>query len=359
MLGDSTKLFSVCCLGYCHRHYLEDAIKSIYDIGYDSIEIIVVDDGSSDGSVELLEELRDSIPLKMKIISQKNTGNVGLNFNTAYRAASGELVAFLSLDDVYNPGVMLKQLAMMNSDSKLAFVASSKTVSIDDAGYVTDKADQLPLYSNPCNSIEDLLELEYSAFGSFYIQSAVFRKEVVDAVGVFDEDMTGDDIVLRTKVFRYIQENRSYRFAVLAENSFFYRLHGDNIHRNFARQLKIVTEYLDRYWPNRENPEMLVDWAYSFVSDHRFKDCIGFFSINARTANILANPRISSRLMASVRDEVSLYNRLARFLYSRSKLEGGRRKVVLLGFFAFEYSRKKKSRTSKHVGPPVHYSDYR
>jgi len=246
----------------------------------------------------------------------------------------------------------------MNADSGLAFVASSKTISINDEGYVTNKADQISLFERDGCSAQAMLELEYSEFGSFYAQSAIFRKDVVDAVGGFDEDMTGDDIVLRTKVLRYIDCNPQYRFTVLKECSFFYRLHRQNVHRNLARQMKIVTEYLDRYWPERSTPELLVDWTYTYVSDNKFEDCIGLFSLNPRTAALLSNPRIISGLRRSMKNELSLPNRFGRFLYSRIKLENERRRVVLLGCISFEYSRAKKAKKLKHGEALKHFSEY-
>ncbi|TBU79081.1 glycosyltransferase family 2 protein [Phytopseudomonas daroniae] len=360
MGGDKDgRLLSICCLGYCHASYLSDAIKSICAIDYDRIEVLVVDDGSSDNSVAMLEALSAAVPFKMTVIAQNNTGNIGLNFNNAYRLASGGLVAFISLDDVYNPAVMLKQIEMMNADSDLAFVASSKTVSIDDDGYVTTKAAQLPLYDQECNDVDGLLELEYAEFGSFYIQSAIFRKAVIDAVGAFDEDMTGDDIVLRTKIFRYLQSNSNYRFEILKENSFFYRLHGSNVHRNFFRQIRIVTEYLERYWPERENPKILIDWTCSYVSDNRFDDCVALFSMNRRTASLISDERIKSRLRVSIKNEVGFLRRLQRLIYNRVKLGGGKRKITLLGFWVFEYTRVKKTSVSTRVDGSVHYTAYK
>ena len=359
MPGNEKPLLSICCLGYRHANYLSDALQSICDIGYERMEVIAVDDGSGDDSVERLEAWRASVPFPMTVIAQDNTGNIGLNFNNAYRIASGELIAFIALDDVYHSRVMLKLIEMMCADQHLAFIAATKTVSIDDEGYVTGKADQLAVFGLEDASVEALLELEYEEFGSFYAQSAIFRKSVIDDVGGFDEDMTGDDIVLRTKVLRYVQSNPRYTFRILDECSFFYRLHRQNIHRNFGRQIRIVTQYLDRYWPDRPNPKILVDWSCSYVSDNRFDDSLEFFSLNTRTAGILAHPRIRSRLRKSLKEEVSLLNRFGRFLYSRTKLEAGRRNVVLLGFFTFEYSRKKKPKKSRHAGPPVHFSHYK
>ena len=64
-------LLSVCCLGYKHARFLEENVRSICAIDYPNIEIIAVDDGSQDNSVELLNRLAAEIPLKMTVIGQE------------------------------------------------------------------------------------------------------------------------------------------------------------------------------------------------------------------------------------------------------------------------------------------------
>tara|TARA_R110002126_G_scaffold280295_1_gene427591 strand:- start:593 stop:1654 length:1062 start_codon:yes stop_codon:yes gene_type:complete len=353
MSGGEIGLLSFCCLGYCHAKYLSDAIGSIRKVEYDLIEVIVVDDGSKDDSVSMLNAIAASVPFKMTVLAQENTGNIGLNFNRALQLAKGEFVAFLSLDDIYNPAVILSHIKSMVADPSLAFIASSKTVSVNDEGFVTEKAGQLKLSGSDISGISDLLELEYSEFGSFFIQSAIFRKEIVDAVGGFDEDMTGDDIVLRTKIFRYLDEHRRYSFKVLGNNSFFYRLHANNVHRDFPRQFKTVTQYLSRYWPDRESPSILVGWICSYVKDHQFEDYISIFGVNERASLLLMHSDVKKAIIQSLREEFGVVGMLSNKLYKRVKLGSDVRCVTLFGFIKIKYKRvTKKQRLMRH------YSSY-
>ena len=88
-------LCSICCLGYNHAEFLTECIVSIWDQTYRNIEIIAVDDGSSDKSVEILNQLKNRSPFKMTVISQSNTGNIGKNFNTAMKQFKGSLYLLL------------------------------------------------------------------------------------------------------------------------------------------------------------------------------------------------------------------------------------------------------------------------
>ncbi|KRF65864.1 hypothetical protein AO825_18440 [Pectobacterium brasiliense] len=353
MPGYNKNLLSICCLGYNHASFLAENIKSICNIDYPNIEIIAIDDGSQDNSVNLLRELSQKIPLRMEVISQENTGNIGKNFNNAYKVAKGELITFIALDDVYNPNVMLKQIEAMNNSPELAFSASSKAVSINNEGYVNENFQALSLYSQETQNIDDLLEFEYSEFGAFYIQGSIFKKSVIDAVGGFDEDMTGDDLVLRTKVFRYIQENPHYSFLIQKDNSCFYRLHDGNVHKNTIRQLKIVTEYLERYWPERENPKTLIDWYSAYIYSEKFDVYIKSFSLNNRAAGLLKEARVISEIKKSVKKEFSTIIKWWGRILKRNRFPDGKREITILSLFTIKYKKSMKKKK-----PQVHYSDY-
>lgn len=105
-------LCSVCCLGYNHANFLEQTIRSIWNDGYQDIEIIALDDGSSDESVKILNELADKSPFPMRVIAQENTGHIAKNINRLLKYASGEFVAVIALDDVYDKGCISKKAAI-------------------------------------------------------------------------------------------------------------------------------------------------------------------------------------------------------------------------------------------------------
>ncbi len=292
-------LVSVCCLGYKHAQYLKENITELWESEYRAIEIIVVDDGSGDGSVELLQELAGNSPFPMKIIAQENTGNVARNFNNAWREAQGEYICFISLDDVLCRDAILSKIALMQNNKQLAFVANSKIIGIDSASQPVDAVAPLTLDSIKNPSVDDLINLEYEEFGAFYLQGVLFRKDVVDAVNAFDEDMIGDDIVLRCKVFFYLKNNPQYSFKILDKPACYYRIHGGNVHKNTARQVKIVAEVLERFFPDKKNPEIFYEWVNSVILSSRFEDYIGLFAYNNRLNTLLLNKRIVRMLKSN------------------------------------------------------------
>ncbi len=297
MNGIEKGLLSVCCLGYNHARFISSCIKAIWVSKYEKIEIIVVDDGSSDDSLSILKGLAKESPFPMRLVFQKNTGNIGYNFNQALKVARGEFITFMSLDDVLHEKAIDRVLPKLIEHENLAFIVSSKIDTIDE----NDNRNARPVSPLQLDmmtgvTVDDLLELEWREFNSFYIQGCFWRKEIIDSVKGFDEDMTGDDIVLRTKVFLYLRAHPYYSFLILKDPLCRYRQHGSNISKNGIRQLRIVTEYLDRYCPDRENPPVLVRWVLDVLRKTPKQKWFDVFSLNERVLSLLKEDEIIALL---------------------------------------------------------------
>jgi glycosyltransferase involved in cell wall biosynthesis len=107
---------SVMIGAYNAAPYLGEAIESVLAQDYEPIELIVVDDGSTDGTTEVAR----SFP-EVKVIQQENGGN-GAARNRAVENASGELYAFLDADDRFTPGKLSLQKRALEAEPGLDMV---------------------------------------------------------------------------------------------------------------------------------------------------------------------------------------------------------------------------------------------
>lgn len=107
--------------------YLEPAIHSVLSQDFDSFELILVDDGSTDGSGQKCDEFAER-DKRIKVIHQENKGICSAR-NTALHAANGKYVAFADHDDVYLPG-LLKTVYEQAVGYNLDFVKFSKEYQI-------------------------------------------------------------------------------------------------------------------------------------------------------------------------------------------------------------------------------------
>ena len=111
-----TPLVSVMIGAYNAAPYLGEAIESVFAQDYEPIELIVVDDGSTDGTAEVARGFAG-----VRVISQENGGN-GAARNRAVEEASGDLYAFLDADDRFTPGKLTLQKTALDADPELDMV---------------------------------------------------------------------------------------------------------------------------------------------------------------------------------------------------------------------------------------------
>jgi glycosyltransferase involved in cell wall biosynthesis len=209
-------LVSAIIPNYNYSHFLGQAIDSVLAQTYPDIEILVVDDGSSDGSRDVLDGFGDRI----KVIYQQNQG-VAAARNNGVQASRGSFVAFLDADDVWLPTKIEKQSQAFTASPELGTVHVG-VVEVDAKGHEIRKM------TNGLSGVvaEDLLRLDRAVIlggGS----GILVRRNVFDAVGGFDIRMsTSADWDF------FYRASSDSPVGFLPEILLKYRVHGSNMHSN-------------------------------------------------------------------------------------------------------------------------------
>jgi glycosyltransferase involved in cell wall biosynthesis len=211
-------LVSVIIPNYNYERYLGETLDSVLAQTYQEIEIIVVDDGSKDGSRAILESYGERITP----IFQKNAG-VSAARNNGVAASSGEYIAFLDADDAWLPSKIEKQVARFINEPDLGLVH----VGVDEV-------------DAEGRSLVQRLEGVEGSVAPILLQ---LRREGVLGGGsglmvprrVFNE-VGGFDLRLSTSadwdLFYRISER--YRVGFVPEILIKYRVHSSNMHANVA-----------------------------------------------------------------------------------------------------------------------------
>jgi glycosyltransferase involved in cell wall biosynthesis len=180
-------LVSVIIPVYDREYCVRRAIDSVLGQSFKDVEVIVVDDGSKDGSVEILKSYGDAIHL----ISQKNAG-VGAARNTAIRAARGRWIAFLDSDDEWRSDKLACQLEWLEKyEAKVCYsrCISEQGKPLPDLEDVTHTLKEPGVYH-----VADPVEFLSRARCHPYLQSMVLDRRLLDQAGLFDQAMfTGED----------------------------------------------------------------------------------------------------------------------------------------------------------------------
>jgi hypothetical protein len=176
-------LISVVMPCYNVERFLPGAIQSVLNQTYQDFELIIVDDGSTDGSAQVIHSFDDP---RMHYLRRAN-GGPGKALNTGMRAATGEFVAFLDADDLMLPHRLATQLGVLEANPALSVVGSGFTW--------IDENDQGIFW--PHHSWQHAMELNDISSWLFdcpFVRSTVMlRRRAWEDVGGFDEDLRGGE----------------------------------------------------------------------------------------------------------------------------------------------------------------------
>ncbi|MCB1196045.1 glycosyltransferase [bacterium] len=114
---------SVIMPSYNCAHYLPNAIQSVLNQTFEDYEIVVIDDGSTDSTKDLMQAYVEKYPQKIRYIYQKNKGLSGAR-NTGIENACGEYIALLDADDLWLPERLKAQIDFLKKHPEYSFVFS-------------------------------------------------------------------------------------------------------------------------------------------------------------------------------------------------------------------------------------------
>lgn len=220
---------------YNAEGYIQEAIESVLSQTYKDIELIVVDDGSTDSTAEAVK----NFSLKVEYMRHaKNMGPAAAR-NTGIRQAKGEYIAFLDADDVWMPTKIEEQIKLFESNKDLSLVYSN-CYAINRSGRA------LGVLFNPVKLHRGRV-FEKLLLDSFITTSSVvIKKQVLNAIGMFDERfLVSQDFDL------YLRIAERYNINFVDRPLFKYRLNSDSLSSKKRRvmleeAIKITVFYRDK-----------------------------------------------------------------------------------------------------------------
>jgi glycosyltransferase involved in cell wall biosynthesis len=192
-MEQNMKLVSVICLSFNHEPFIADAVASVLNQSYGNIELIIVDDASTDGSREVIRELKSRHPEIKILLKEENEGNCRA-FNQGFAMSSGDFVVDLAADDAFLPDRIEKQVAGFER------LGTDYGVLFHDAVYVssTNKTEYHHFTGpNPKVTIDEIPTGKiYRQLLRKYLIAAptmMIRRETLESIGGYDEKLAYED----------------------------------------------------------------------------------------------------------------------------------------------------------------------
>jgi len=219
-MASRKNLVSVVIPVYNGERYLGEAFDSVMSQGHRPIEVIVVDDGSTDNTETVARRFSDSITY----IQQENRGPASAR-NRGLQLSHGDIISFLDADDLWSENKLSLQLARL-TDNPFAEI-------------VLGLSQPMKLHAEEEGNAH--FEKWHDPFCALLLSAGVFRKSVFEKVGLFDETLYyGED----TDWFMRARE-MGVSMAIVEDVTLFYRRHESNMtldstarNRYFIRALK-------------------------------------------------------------------------------------------------------------------------
>lgn len=184
----SSKLVSVIIPNYNSINFIKETLDSVFDQSYENIEIIIVDDGSTDGSFEYIDNLNRA---NLKLVKNLMKGACSAR-NQGLLLAMGDYIQFLDADDLLQQNKIEVQVELLENYDNCVAVCSTKHFYGDISKSIV--ADTHFLYSTnkPLEFLLNLYGADGKQYGMVAQHSWLAPKQVIDRAGFWDESLIKD-----------------------------------------------------------------------------------------------------------------------------------------------------------------------
>ncbi|MBN2057321.1 MAG: glycosyltransferase [Candidatus Saganbacteria bacterium] len=227
---------SVIIAAHNHAHFLPECLNSVRRQSYADYEVIVIDNGSTDNTREVVAGLSWD---KLRYHYQQDTGSVAGPRNTGIKLARGEYVAFLDSDDYWEPDKLKQTMAILEQDRTIDVVSHDLLAKNESGGS----------FLLPVGPLKDDMYRQLLFCNRLLGSATVAKKSVMEEIGGFDgrpEFVHAEDY----EAWLRLAEKRK-KFSFLNKVLGTYRIHGQNLSSDYERALQdevnVLKTHLKRY----------------------------------------------------------------------------------------------------------------
>jgi glycosyltransferase involved in cell wall biosynthesis len=257
---------------YNHARYLPEYFEAILSLSRTPDEIIIVDDGSTDNSTEIIKSYENKVP---NLVLLRNKKNRGLHFTINYGIdnAKYDLVALSAADDFLLPDFFDKCISTFEKDPDLVLVFTNSLIFEDRKPYSFRKISYYPAQGPSIFTPDELVRIckNYPAF-TITSNSCMYRKEVLLKCGKHDGELFN-----LSDFYLVVQICFSYKIAHIPDHLAAFRFvdnsYGRSFRFNFKKRWSLLSSMMTKIWSWED------DRARKRLIESGYLGWIGYFLI--------------------------------------------------------------------------------
>jgi len=246
-------LVSVVTAAYNMGQYVRQAVDSVLAQAGPAVEVIVVDDGSTDDTARALAAYADEP--RVRVISQANAGQTKAK-NAGLRAARGEFVRFCDADNAWRPGKLLRQLPLLRANPAVGVVYGDVAL-IGPAGE--------PLPAPPVKRWSGRITGRLLADNFVTFNTTLVPRRVLEEFGGFDESLR-----MAIDYDLWLRVSTKYEFLHVPEPLVDYRIWGGQMSHRTGERLdsyfRLLERFLERHPASVTRADVARAYAHTYVT---------------------------------------------------------------------------------------------
>lgn len=223
-MNNSLPLVSIVAANYNNAAYVIDSLNSVRDQTYQNIELIIVDDASTDNSPALIDQWLQNYNQPYKFIKHEKNYGICRTCNDLVNNASGKFISFLATDDMYLPDKITNQVKILEESEASVAMVYSDTYLLDQYGnrklgtFMTTLSKCTFEYGPSGNILPELQKQHF-----VHWLSVLVKKEIFNNIGLFDENLPFEDYDMSLRIAR------KYTIKYSPDIQILYRVHAQSI----------------------------------------------------------------------------------------------------------------------------------
>lgn len=250
--GDALPLVTVAISCYNHAAYVLQSIMSVLQQNYPAVELLVFDDGSTDGSAELIGKLAEEHGFYFRV--QQNQG-LSATLNQALAQAKGKYFIPFGSDDIMFLDRISRQVAYMQQHPEFG-ACGGNVLNIDPAGTI------LPRQRINGDAVQEFKHVLLDIGPGIAAPTMFFRTDILREIGGFADDIPLEDVYIKLQLTWC-----GYKIGVMNDVLAYYRLHDSNTYKRLEYMLNNVLATYERF----QESEYYLDARYKYLNSMLLK----------------------------------------------------------------------------------------